>query len=115
MKESKQEKSVILAEKIKLLFQFAADLIKDKDLIQETFKSLEERQGFALSAAPILGAFGMDYEVQEFESRFRKERAKALYDLVDCLERTENERIAFNKRQIEKEKSRDQLNKMFGL
>lgn len=114
-KIEKKEHVAILAEKIKLLFGFCADLIKDKDLLKETLGLCEDRQSFAVSAAPILGAFGMDYEEPEFEAGMRKKRAKALLDLIEALEETEKERLEFQAKQKAKAKGRDQLRKILGI
>lgn len=115
VREIKKERVVILAEKIKLLFGFIADLIKDKDLLKETLGVCEDRQNFAVSAAPILGAFGMDYEEQEFESGMRKERVEALLNLVEVLEKTEKDQLEFQEKQAAKIKGREQLKKILGI
>ena len=81
--DDKKERVMILAEKIKLLFGFCADLIPDKDLIYEADGALQGKESRALAMAPILGAFGVDYEEVEFEARFKKERASALYHLIE--------------------------------
>jgi hypothetical protein len=58
--DDKKEQAIILAEKVRLLFGFYADLIPDKDLVNEVTGSLREKQSNALTMAPILGAFGMN-------------------------------------------------------
>jgi hypothetical protein len=60
--DDKKERAVILAERVKLLFGFCADLIPDKDLLKEVMEVSGKRENNALSMAPILGAMGMDYE-----------------------------------------------------
>jgi hypothetical protein len=112
--QSEQERAVILAERVKLLFSFCADLIPDKDLLKKVLKQAQDRQSFALSAAPILGAFGMDYEEHEIEARIRKERADALLNLITTLEKTEKDRAEFKEKQAEKQKGAEQLRRILG-
>jgi len=45
---------LILAERIKLLFGFMADLIPDKDLIHKAAGNLSQMQNNALTLAPLL-------------------------------------------------------------
>jgi len=80
-----------VAEQVKLLFGFCAQLIPDKEIIKKTFDMAAERQQNALALAPVIGAFGRDYREAEVKARTTAERAEALYNLIDCLERTENE------------------------
>jgi len=114
VKDNKKERVLILAKKIELLFGFVADLIKDKDLLKEVSELCDQRQVFAVSAAPILGAFGIDYEEREFEAAMRGKRAKALLNLVEALEETEKERLEFGQKQGAKKQGRDQLRKILG-
>ncbi len=51
-----------------------------------------ERENFTLSAAPVLGAMGLDHEAKHAEWNLRSRRAKALYELVKVLKETEDER-----------------------
>jgi hypothetical protein len=80
-----------VAEQVKLLFGFCAQLIPDKEIILKTMDLAIEKQNDTMAMAPIIGAFGRDYREAEVKSRTTAERAKALYDLIDCLERTELE------------------------
>lgn len=109
-----KERVEMLAERIKLLFSFAYDLLQFKDILEEAVKHCGERESFALSAAPLLGAFGMDYEEKEFEAGLEGKRAKALLNLIEVLEETEKERLEFLEKQTRIAKGRDQLRKMFG-
>ena len=113
--QNKHEKALILAEKVKLLFGFCADLISDKEMLKDVYDLADKRQSMSLSMAPILGAFGENYEDIENEAGIRKERAKALYELIDTLDRTEKERTEYE----EKKKSRSlglaQIHKALGL
>ena len=113
--EDNKERKIILAEKVRLLFGFCADLIKEKDLLEEVLNVCDDRQSFAVSAAPILGAFGIDYEEQEFELGLRKKRAEALLNLIKILEETEKERLEFQIKQKAKFKGRAQLKKILGI
>ena len=116
MKEKdKKVKALELAEKVKLLFTFCADLIPDKDMIKETFELASERQSMSVSMAPILGAFGEDYKDIEFEARIRKERASALFELIDTLDRTEKERIELNLKKKSRQKGLAQIHRALGL
>lgn len=105
----------ILAERIKLLFGFCAELIKDKDLVKKVLEVSEKRRDFALSGAPILGAFGIDYEEREVDAKLHAERAKALLNLLETLERTETERAEFSNKQIEIAKNRKQIESILGM
>jgi hypothetical protein len=113
-KLGEQERAVILAERVKLLFGFCADLIPDKDLLEKVLKQAQDRQSFAISAAPILGAFGEDYEEHEIEARIRKERADALLNLIKTLEKTEKDRLEFKEKQMAKRKGTEQLRRILG-
>lgn len=104
-----------LAERIKLLFGFCVELIPDIDLLEKTAASADERAGFAMSAAPILTAAGLDYEEKEFEWRLRERRASALANLLKVLDETEKERA---QHAIEREKKagfKNDIAKMFNL
>lgn len=113
--DDKKEKAIILAEKVKLLFGFCADLIPDKDMLKDVMKFSNENVGRTMAMAPIIGAYGMDYEAAEFEARLRAERSEALFKLIDTLERTENERVEFDKKQKNRKEGREQLAKALGL
>jgi len=109
-----QEQAIILAEKVKLLFGFCIDLRADKEMLKEVLQVCEDRQSFSASAAPLLGAFGVDYEEKELEVRIRAERADALIKLIETLERTEEERIEFLNKQEKIKEGRKQLLKILG-
>ena len=47
---------------VKLLFGFCAELIPDKEMLKETYDLASNRQSMSVSMAPILGAFGQNYE-----------------------------------------------------
>ncbi len=116
--ESKQEKQArieSLAEKIKLLFEFCGMMIKDRDLVKEVLEDSERRASYSLSAAPLLGAVGMDYEAIEFDARLHGKRAGALLNLLDTLAETEESRAEFSKSQQQKAEGRETIKKMLGL
>lgn len=48
----------ILAEKIKLLFGFCANLISDIDLLEKAEKTASDKSDYAISAAPLFGLPG---------------------------------------------------------
>lgn len=103
--ENKKEQIQILAERIKLLFGFCADLIPDLELLKETAESSSQRANDVLSMAPLIGAFGQDYESAHFNRRLEAKRAKALYELVKVLKETEDERINFKQQQSNKDEA----------
>lgn len=100
--EEKRIRVEELASQLELFFQFCVQLIPYMDLLKEAANSLEERESFAVNAAVIIEAVGGDYAKEEFEARSRKERAEAVYNLLEVLQRTENEKIDFRKGEIKK-------------
>ena len=111
MKTEEKEKIELLAERIKLLFGFCAEFIPDIELLKNTFIIAADKENFAESAAPVLCAFGIDYEEKSLEWRIRKERAKALINFIEVLARTEKERTKMKERKV----SMAETAKMFGL
>ncbi len=103
-----------LAGKITTLWPFIAMLIPDKDLIEQAAKGSSDQASFAASAAPILGAYGIDYEEREFNANLNYRRAKALYNLVDTLDQTEKDRTEFLRKQQSKAEGRAQLASILG-
>lgn len=112
---NKQEKILEIAEKVKLLFAFCADLIQDKEILKDTYDLASDKQHRVLSMAPIFGAFGENYEEADNEARIKKERAKALYALIDTLDRTEKERSAYADKKKVKQEGLAQLYRALGL
>ncbi len=110
-----KERVEVVAEKIKVLFSFCIELKKDKELLKKTLGLCNKRKEFAMSAAPLLGACGLDYEEQALESKIRGKRAKALINLIEVLEDTEQERVNFSKDQKVKEDGRRQLKSILGM
>ncbi len=111
----RKNKAIELAEKVKLLFGFCADLIQDKEMLKETYDLASNRQSMSVSMAPILGAFGQNYEDVENEARIRKERAKALYELIDTLDRTEKERMDYEIKKKNRAEGLAQIHRALGL
>ena len=91
--ENEEARILLLAERLKMLFGFCADLIPDLDLLERTEAGASERASMAMSAAPILGAMGKDYEEVNFEWEFKSRRAKAIINLLKVLKDTEDERL----------------------
>lgn len=110
----KQERVMVLAEKVRLLLGFCYDLIADRDLLIDVAKLSGDRENFATSTAPILGALGMDYEEEELEARIRRLRSNAILNLVDILRATESEREEFKKKQAAKMRGREEMRRILG-
>ncbi len=94
------EKSEIemLATRIELLFGFCKDLFPNIDTLEKAYEGASERASFALSAAPILGAMGQDYEKVNFEWEVKAKRANASVNFLKVLRDTEKERQERKKR-----------------
>lgn len=110
----KRDRAEALGEKIKLLFMFVMDLKQDKDLLQEAAQAASDSASFAMSAAPLLGAMGMDYEHENLEASLRAKRAKAVINLMNVLDSTEQERADYAKKQQATAKARAQLRGILG-
>ena len=54
-----KERVLLLAEKVKLLLTFSADLIPDLELLEESESGAGRKANDTLSAAPIFGAMGV--------------------------------------------------------
>lgn len=112
---AERERIEVLAQRVQLLFGFCVELIPDKDLLDRVAKYSDSRVGHVQAMAPIIGAFGMDWEVAEFETRLKARRARALYDLINTLEITEKERLEFHEKQGARAKGRAELSRVLGL
>lgn len=115
MRESKKERAVILAEQLTYLFGLAAMLIPDLDLLEETVELCGNKESFAASAAPIFGAMGMDYEGAAFDANFKKRRARAVYELVQVLRDTEQDRLEQVDKQERRLKAQQDFGRILGL
>ena len=117
-KEQEQERRIeaeMVAEKIKLLWGFLADLIPHLPTLKDIAEETSERSSMALTMAPILGAFGQDYEAVHAQKEIERKRAKALYELIKTLDDTEKERAEFAKKQEVKKEGLAQLHRALGL
>jgi len=84
-------------------------------LLKDVAKGASERSSMALTMAPILGAFGQDYEVVYAQKEIERKRAKALYELIKTLDDTEKERAEFAEKQVAKQEGLAQLHKALGF
>lgn len=109
-----QERVLILAEKVKLLFAFCGDLIPDKDLLRDVAKNSQEKVSTGMAMAPIIGAFGGNWEAVEFDTKLKARRADALFNLINVLDETEKERGEFETSQKEKAKGQADLARILG-
>lgn len=110
----KRERVMIVAERVKLLFSFCAEFIQDKDLLKEVLEKADMNVGRVMAMAPIIGAMGGNFEAAEFESRLRRQRAEALFHLIDTIDLTEQRRVEFNMKQENGRKGRAELSKILG-
>lgn len=104
----------LVAERVKLLLAFCGELIPYKEMLKDTLKLANERSSFAIDAAPILEAYGRNWEADHFEAELKAKRAKALYHLIDVLDTTEKEWLEFAEKQATREKGRKQIERMLG-
>ena len=84
-------------------------------MLKDVADGTSERSSMVLSMAPILGAFGQDYEVVHAQKEIERKRAKALYELIKTLDDTEKERAEFAKKQVAKKEGIAQLHRALGL
>lgn len=113
--QTKEERVLLLAERLKLLFMFCGDLVPDKDLIEEAASNLGEMQSNSQTLAPILTNVGLDWQEAEFDAKLKGKRARALFHLIDTLDKTEKERQEFNEQRQKKKIVREELAKIVGL
>lgn len=105
----------MLAERIKLLFGFCVELIPDIDLLERTANNAGQRESMAMSAAPLLGAAGIDYEEKNAEWALRRKRAEALANLLKVLRDTENDRISMQEKSASMQVHRNEIARLFGI
>lgn len=110
-----RERIAMLAEQIKLLFGFAAQMIPDIDLLERVAKLSDDRVSTADAMAPILMAHGMNWEKISMEKRVHAKRAEAVLALIRTLKETEDERIEFQRKHDAGQKGRDELSKILGI
>lgn len=109
------EKVQEVARKVEILFQFAADLIKDKEMLKKVMELSAEKESNVLTLAPILGAYGENYEDAQIAARIKRERSKALYDLIDTLSRTAREQAEYDMKKKGRQEALDQIHRAIGL
>ena len=105
----------IVAERIKLLWVFLADFIPHLPMLKDVVEGASKHSSMVLTIAPILDAFGQDYEIVHAQKEIERKRVKALYELIKTLDDTEKERAEFAKKQKAKKKGLIQLHKALGL
>ncbi len=110
-----KERVINLAQRLQLLFGFCTELIPDIDLLEKAYDGASERASFAMSAAPILGAMGQDYDKVNFEWELKAKRAKAMINLLKTLRDTENERISRNTQDAQNEESMSAIKHFLGV
>lgn len=111
-KSISKDEIVILAEQVKLLFQFVAKLIPHIETIEKTMLQSAEQENHIESAAAIYGAMGQDWESMAFEANLRNKRAKALLNLIKVLKETEDERV---QRKAQSKENQQAFNKIMGI
>lgn len=104
-----------IAERIKLLFGFVAMLIPHKEKLKAIAERTSNNHSRAQALAPVLTAFGEDWEKAEMETALYYKRAEALYNLVDVLDETEKERIEYSEKKKQGGAGRDNLMRSIGL
>lgn len=105
----------VLAGRIELLFGFCKDLIPDIDLLESAEKNTADMEQNSFSAAPLLGAAGIDYEEAALSWRIKNKRAEAIINLLKTLRDTEQERKDFEEMKKKHRLSTAEIRKMFGL
>lgn len=105
----------VIAERVRLLWQFLADLIPYKETLKEVSEKASERSSTVLSVAPILTASGQDYEEVYLQREVERKRADALCNLINVLDETEKERIEFYKRKDKEKEEMVKIQKILGI
>lgn len=104
----------MLAEQVTLIFQFCGMMIPHKDMIKDVMDASDDRASTTMAMAPVIGAFGGDWEAVQFEANLKAKRAHALYKLIDVLDETEKERVEFAEKQKERAEGRANLARILG-
>ena len=113
--EIKKKRVEALVPLIETIWQECAMMIPFKDLLQETLALCRDRESTAEGGAAILTACGIDYEEASLEARIRKERSRALLNVIETLERTEKERLDYAGKKVAKQAGAAQLRKILGM
>ena len=111
---SKHERAVEVAERMKLLFGFCFTFFEDLDLLKEVAEGSSDNLSRTDAMAPVIEAFGQDYETVRFKKKLEYRRAHALYELIRTLKETEEERAEFESKQEERMKGKAQLARILG-
>lgn len=115
MPEAEEEIEIhILAERIKLLFGFCAELIPSLPLLKKVAVKTNGRVSTSMAIAPIMGAMGMDWEEKQFYVELEARRADALYNLVLVLDETEKDRVKFLEAQAKKREGQEVIKRILG-
>jgi hypothetical protein len=81
-----------IASLVDVAFHFVSMLIPYLEILEKTNNNAKNKEELSLSAAPLLGAFGVDFDKKEREWRIIRKRGEALVNLVKTLKETELER-----------------------
>lgn len=111
---SKHERAVEVAERMKLLFGFCFTFFDDLDLLKEVAEGSSDNLSRTDAMAPVLEAFGHDYETVRFKKKLEYRRAKALYELIKTLKETEDERTEFEAGAAKRAEGKAQIARMLG-
>lgn len=116
IKQNIEEETILeeLAEKIKLLYFFLADLIPHKEKLKEMVEKTEELSSMTLSMAPIIGASVQNYEEIYLQREIERKRALALLNLIEVLDETEKEIEKFERKQAIKRRGLAKIRKLLG-
>lgn len=104
-----QEEILLVAEKVKILFAFMAELIPQKELIKETFEFASDRASKAAAMAVLIPD---SYEIKQAENLNVARRGECFYQLLCALEEGEQNVLNARKRQGEIKKNRDLLSNL---
>ena len=96
---SKEEQIARVAEQVKVLIGLAAMLIPDKELLLQVANEARQNVEHAETMMRIVGARGGDMDRPVAEAILRSQRAQALYELINTIDRTEQKRQKFLRRE----------------
>lgn len=112
---AEQERILVLAERVKLLFMFCSDMIGDLDLLERVLNESFKRNSMATSGAVILGALGVDSEEAEMDAQLHIKRTEALIALITTLRDTETDRMKFKATKAEREANAAKLRQFLNI
>ena len=111
----KLEKSIVLAEGVKLLFSICSHMIPDRELVKEILTYADKKVDIIDAMQPIMGATGMNYEVARLNASISAKRANAVYNLLVVLADTEQEAVEFAKKETLKKRAIAEISKKLDL